>query len=215
MSRFNIFSYPPNDIVIQETIKDITMFLRFTEMNYRIIIPVEVINAREIFPKSLCDTLDDFFFKCRNEMGGIKTEWLFYLLCFIKNPCGMEAFRCDNFLKDYLSQIADKVTGWSPFIGLHFFALRGAKFIGEPTLWGQSQGDWPNVSISLETSGYKESIWHEMSHQFSVSEGYYEDTKHTKKGCETCWMQYDSTLGNGLCSKHQKELRDKIVSVKQ
>ena len=69
-----------------------------------------------------------------------------------------------------------------------------------------------HLNVALETIGYKESIFHEFLHQFGVSEGY-DFSKATSKGCENCWMQYNTTNGNGLCEKHQMELKRFIQKI--
>jgi hypothetical protein len=63
-------------------------------------------------------------------------------------------------------------------------------------------------SIAIETTGFKQSIYHEFLHQLNVSDGYGGSNLNTCGG--PCWMQYDATKGKELCEKHSKELLEFI-----
>ncbi len=86
-----------------------------------------------------------------------------------------------------------------------FFAVEDIDIKDRP--FGQNLGKYP-LCVAVETTGKKESIYHEFLHQLGVSEGYDKETKRIKKYCSTnCWMQLNATNGKELCKYHQEELK--------
>ena len=118
-----------------------------------------------------------------------------------------------EFLRPFLLESQNNSESWRPTIGAQFFALQGLSLKPGQGPWGSSYGEYP-FTVAVETTGYRESIFHEFLHQFGVSEGYDVDTKITLKGCENCWMQWEAVKGRELCKRHRNELTIFLQNIK-
>ena len=120
-----------------------------------------------------------------------------------------------KFIKPFLIEGKKKSNIFKNSLSTQIFFIKGCKLILEQGQWGVCIGTYPS-GIAIETTGYKESIYHEFLHLFQVGDGYNVITKKTYYGCKNCWMQWDATKGQGLCKKHRLELSqfiDKIRNV--
>ncbi len=99
-----------------------------------------------------------------------------------------------------------------PLPGAILLALEGVRLRDNLPPWGGCVSEYPGA-VAYEVTGHRESVFHECLHIFGVSEGYDTDSRTTRPGCESCWMQWQATHGSGLCDAHRTELRDFMLSL--
>jgi len=217
--KVSIFSYPENRKRRRLTIKVLETLIDIINSKYGIEFCIEVKDGHNAFPEFSC-FLMKFFESCKRTYTYLDVKWLSYLnwiinipdndtLSSIKRLVGQDS----EFLRPFLLEAKEYAEDWRPAIGAQFFALQDLQLKPGQGPWGTSQGEYP-FSIAAETTGYKESIFHEFLHQFGVSEGYDRATKAPLKDCENCWMQWEATRGNELCIKHRGELASFIRNIK-
>jgi len=73
-------------------------------------------------------------------------------------------------------------------------------------IWGETVDVYPKA-VSTVAVDVRELIQHEVLHQFAVSEGYDTSSHAVLPGCGRCIMQFEPNRGDGLCTRHQEELR--------
>lgn len=217
--KINVFSYPENSKRRCSAIKALETLIDILNSKYRIEFYIEVRDGHIAFPQ-FSRFLVKFLDSCKATYNYIDIEWLSNLNWIINAPNKdtlsiIEKWTGSNFkfLIPFLLEAQDNSENWRSAIGAQFFALNGLNLKPGQGPWGTAHDKYP-FSVAIETTGYKESIFHEFLHQFGVSEGYNPVTKATLKGCENCWMQWEATRGNELCERHRAELSNFIQNVK-
>jgi hypothetical protein len=90
------------------------------------------------------------------------------------------------------------------FIGIE--GDRPPRNLAQGGRWGAEVPPYDGLATAIERRGAAESVYHALLHLLCVDEGY-DDLRKPLAGCEACWMQYDPTLGSGLCARHVSELK--------
>lgn len=208
----NIFSYPEYSKRREITIKYIKELIRVLKSKYGIHLCAEVVDGHRKY-HSFSQFLIEFFESCKHHGKQIDIYWLGYLIWIIQKPSEdllsyikSSINSQDGFIKSLLVRTLKNSSKWNSVLGSQFIVLEDLKLRENQGAWGANIGEYP-LGISIEITGYKESIFHEFLHLLGVKDGYNKITKSTNKDCENCWMQYDATKGKGLCEKHQEELK--------
>lgn len=210
----NVFSYPKGNqrhIKALEYIKELVALL---ESRYQIYLPMEVTDGKKNHPE-FYEFIIGFLTWCNEAQKGIDVYWLYCISCCIDNVNSditplMKEMPPNS--KQFLLDAQKKSQSWKAAIKGLFFNIEGLTLNNNEGKWGASMKTFKDTTcISIEISGLKESIFHEFLHLVGVSEGYHLVTLDPLPGCENCWMQWDSTKGEGLCEKHREEIKDFIT----
>ena len=209
--QVDIFVYPPSEFRISETIYNLMSLIQILSSEYSIKTPFKISNCNEVYP-DLGMYLKEFLDSCKQVKGFIDINWLTFIRFVIKDPDTINNIRVtfpdefDSFLGSLLNKAINKRMVLHP-IPKALFIQTDLPLETNQGPWGACFEKYPDA-IAVETTGKKESLFHEFLHIFGVGEGYDDETKKTLYGCESCWMQYVATKGNGFCKRHQKELID-------
>jgi hypothetical protein len=216
----NVFSYPDNSTRRSEALKYMEELIQIFKTEYAISLDVDIIDGNKIYP-SLVQFLTNHFdyYKENNKAINLRGLELFNYIFnkkdIVISELTKKVYEIDDFLELSLIE-AKKISAGCDFQkGTLFIILDDStlRLKDHNHLWGINIGKYPD-SISLERTGYKESVFHEFLHQFDVGEGYDPNTYATT--CDnSCWMQFDSTMGNSLCDEHQKKLKKFIDNINE
>lgn len=205
-----VFSYPENSKRHTSTIKHLNSLIEIVNSEYKINFPVRLINGH-LKHHSLSQFFIRFFDFCKKTWNDVDIRWLTYINGIIENPVpdvllAIRSMLGSNFrlLKPFLLEAQKNSENYRPAVGLQFFSLEGITLKEGP--WGACCGDHYPLRVAAETTGYRESIFHEFLHLFSVTEGYNKNSKNTLRGCKNCWMQWAAVNGRDLCKRHRGEL---------
>lgn len=204
-----VFSYPEHSKRHTSTIKHINSLIEIVNSEYKINFPARHINGHLKY-HSLSQFFIRFFDFCKKTWNCVDIRWLTYINWIIENPT-------EDVLLTIKSMIGSDFQSLEPFlleaqknsessrqaVGPQFFSLEGISLKEGP--WGACCGNYP-LSVAAETTGQRESIFHEFLHLFTVTEGYHKKLKTPLRGCENCWMQWAAVNGRELCGRHRHEL---------
>lgn len=217
--KTNVFSYPEHSKKRFFTIKALQKLINILNSKYEINLFIEVEDGHIAYPL-FSRFLMKFLHSCKRTYDYLDIKWLSYINWIINAPKRDTLSPIEylveqdlKFLKPYLLEAQKNSKNWIKAIGLQFFSLQNLRLKPGQGPWGVSHGEYP-FSVAVDTTGYKESIFHEFLHQFGVSEGYDINTKAPLKGCEKCWMQWEAVKGRGLCKKHRNELIGCLKNIK-
>jgi hypothetical protein len=213
-----VFAYPAASSRLEDTLVELRTVVGVLRHRYEVSATIEVENGKLANPR-LSSFLERFLSTCAEVRRYIDPLWLSYLSSVIKCPSEEILFGIESsagadasFLRPFLLEAIDSCEILRPAPPALFLSTDGLGLRPGQPPWGGCVLEYP-FSVAVETTGRRESICHEFLHQFGVSEGYDELTLLPLPGCESCWMQYDSTLGSGLCSRHLTELRTFLGSL--
>lgn len=209
--KISVFSYPEAISRLESAISNLRNLINTIQSDYRIDISIDVNNGHQSHP-NFSSFLMKFIDSSKESYGWIDIQWLSYLNWIINHP-SKEIFSTIKslagsdyrYLEPFLIEAQTNAKDLRSAIGAQMILLKGLPLKPGQGPWGAAHDKYP-LSVAIETTGYKESIFHEFFHQFGVSEGYDSEMKFTLKGCEKCWMQWEAIKGNGLCKRHQEEL---------
>lgn len=207
----SVLNYPQNEVELNNVIKIINDFVFSLNKQYKIILPFIARSTASLSPaiqKILFDLLNYF----ENTYNSINIDYILDLFEIIKNP----SQKMLNIIKpSYTNQ--KKL--WKHFLNakriarsldvnevFQFISLKKIKLkIGQGP-YGATKGTYP-FTVAINTTIYREVIYHELLHQLGVDDGYSKKNEIITHTCSVkCFMQYDPTLGNMLCDKHVNEL---------
>jgi len=216
----SVFSYPEHSRRRASAIETISSLLEILDSNYGIRLPLKVVDGHAAhcpFSRFMME----FLRSCEKTYNHVDIHWLYHLNWIIKVPSqdilsGIRSLSGPDFqfLEPFLLEAQDNSESWRPAVGAQFFAIKRIGLKPGQGPWGANLGKYEDpYSVAIETTGCRESIFHEFLHQFGVSEGYNKDDTTTCRGCENCWMQREATRGKELCKRHQGELASFLQNI--
>jgi len=217
--QIDVLEYPENEGVLRRTIECVKQLAAHLSLEERLghhLDTVGIASARPTWPGYLRETIAF----CVQAKGRLDSLWLATIIHVVKYPTAdsLQVARMNvgtegEFLAQRFADAAERSASMGEPPKALFVALRDASLSVGPSMWGECRGRYP-LTVALETTGQRESVFHECLHQFGVSEGYDLSTKKPLPGCESCWMQYEGTRGNNLCVRHTSELDSFLKGLK-
>jgi hypothetical protein len=219
-----VLTYPANEVLLHETVEHVENLFDHLNGSIGPVVAASVVDLRGSTYSSFAGCLEAYLGACLDDHRGIDVRWLFALDLVLKVPteetiAAIEA-RDIHLLDDategvrgFLRQIVTQTDPRPRPPKALFVARREHPLVqAHEGLWGVSYGQYP-LAVTIEIKGYRESVYHEVLHEFGASEGYDEDSKKTLVGCEGCWMQFKGTSGSGLCPRHLGEAKQFLANL--
>ncbi|MBU1680846.1 MAG: hypothetical protein KKD86_18650 [Bacteroidetes bacterium] len=205
----SVLRYPHDDNHLNSVIEVLNAFIMDRSRGSKINIKIKPLPTVEL-DSIIHDLLQKFLSFSEKHFNCLDIDQLFDLLDIIKNPTDKTlnviktTYKSNGQLLDFFHTARETASSLKVSQVFLFISLPNLELKSSQGPWGASKGIYP-FSVAIDTTGYKEVIFHEFLHQLSVSEGYNE-INYTNTCVSSCWMQYNATLGNSLCEKHSKEL---------
>ena len=214
--RVAVFS-GPDDGARDRTIANLRSFVRNLNRHFGIKATIDVYDGHidhEAFASSIVEVLRRMV-EVRGAVNPEAVRWFFYLAWNRQDRDYLQnvSKRSDSewsLIGDICEELVSSEVDLAALEAV-FLSLRGSTFAPGNAPWGLCYDEYPR-GLAMEITGHTQSQYHEFLHLFGVSEGYDEHSCDTLPGCESCWMQYQSTNGSELCARHVAELRDFLAS---
>jgi hypothetical protein len=201
--------YPHNDKQLGYVIDTLNNFILYLNSEFSINLNFRAYSTIDL-NLSLHNLIQNFLLFSERHFGYVDINYIVELYSIIKNPSNKmlnyikASYKNNNELSEFFLKSNNDAISLKVKKVFQFISLQNLKLKDGQGPWGITYGVYP-FSVAIDTKGYKEVIYHEFLHQLNVSEGYYEIT--LLNSCEnSCWMQYNPTLGSSLCERHAKEL---------
>lgn len=205
----SVLSYPEDEKNLNYVVDTLNNFITYLNREYKLKLNIEV---HPLFETNVMinTLLNNYLTLLENTYNFIDIDRIVDLFEIIKNPTidKLDLIRpsyvnnnemWDFFLKTRLVASSFKIKDVFQFITLKNINLKSGQ-----GPWGITGGRVYPFSISAVTKNFKEIIYHEFLHQLNITEGYDDNFDPT---CSTpCWMQYNPTLADSICTKHSHEL---------
>lgn len=186
--------------------------------NLKIVFNCTIEIGKNIFTK-YDELLNNLFNDAKQKYGYIDANWLYAINWYTRQSENhvidyYKSYYINiNILLQYFKMIKINDKEYPPINKSCFYSLRNFRLKNGQGPFGVNIDKYPR-GISIDTTSYRESIFHEFLHLFGVNDGYDADTKETICDDE-CWMQWNAKRGSRLCEKHLGELREFINNCKK
>jgi|ERR1035437_5936377 hypothetical protein len=210
----SVLCYPHDDKQLDTVIVLLHWLISYCFKEFNVSINITALPTSELNP-TIHNLLQQFLSFSEMHLHYVDIDQVKDLLEIIKCPTDqmlnvVKPSHTDKALLRFYHTAKETASSLNVEQVFQFISLQNLKLIRDQGPYGASKYTYP-FSVAIDTTGYKEVIFHEFLHQLSVSEGY-DETTHITTCASTCWMQYNATRGDSLCEKHSKELTDFIRS---
>lgn len=216
-----VISFPRDEQRLTKAIKYLTELKKIVLVNYNIKLQLKIVNGN-LGHRAYSQFISDILSNCEYNKYDLDCCWLYYINSVIKFPTNSTINsirnllnkRDDKFLKPYLDKAKKNSKKLFSSVGVNFFLICNIKLREDQGPWGVCMGTYP-FGVAIETTGLRESIFHEFLHLFGLDDGYDNLTKKSLLNCKNCWMQWEAIRGSGLCKNHVFELSQFINKIKK
>ncbi|NCQ17187.1 MAG: hypothetical protein COZ80_03385 [Ignavibacteria bacterium CG_4_8_14_3_um_filter_37_9] len=207
--HLSVLRYPHDDEQLKNVIDVLNNFIAFCSKEFKVNIKIKAVSTVELNP-TICNLLQKFLSFSEKHFRCADIQEVNELLEIMKNPPAERLYIIKQLSKsnetfwEFFHTTEEIATSLEIKEVFQFISLKNLKLKNKQGPWGIAVGVYPH-SIAIDTTGFKESIFHEFLHQLGVLDGY-DYITHTTTCVSSCWMQYTATFGNSLCEEHSKEL---------
>ncbi len=222
---FAFYEYPSDCGRARHAMVHVDRLVQHIQTEYGIGLDLNLVEGRESFPE-YTSLLQELLAECESQDRELDIFWVHFLPMIANHPeqtriawvRGHPHFT-DQFpygpIEPWVQRLVEEAHRWQKPPLQQFITIKDRPWRrqeqGGP--WGAElpPGSYGDLTTAVERSGFPLAIYHAFLHLLRVDDGYDPLSTMTFPGCESCWMQYNPTLGSGLCDLHQRELRSYVA----